>query len=112
MRIPTAITDPPVEQRVSESASETGGSDAAAVPAASAWGSGTLVEPEPAEVDEKNGEPQGKRKHTLSKKWLDECTWHAMDSGAIFVSPVDVKKNLVLWGTTGAYDDMNMKISD
>ena len=84
--IPTVITDPPVEQRVSESASETGGSDAAAVPAASARGSGTVVEPEPAEVEEENREPQGKRKHTFSKKWLNEFTWLAQDSEALWTS--------------------------
>ena len=86
MKIPTVINDPPVEQRVSESASETGGGDAAAVPAASACGSGTVVEAEPAEVEEENGEPQGKRKRTFSKKkWLDEFTWLAQDSEAIHV---------------------------
>ena len=88
MKIPTAITDPPVEQRVSESVSETGGSDAAAVPAASACGSGTVLEPEPVEVEEENGEPQGKRKHTFFKK----------DELAELCKPCRRKKKLVLGG--------------
>ena len=107
MKIPTVITDPPVEQRVSESASETGGSDAAAVPAASA----TVVEPEPTEVEEENGELQGKRKHTLSKKWLAEFTWLAQDSGAKFCKPCWRQRKFGPWWYEW-YDDMNMKISD
>ena len=59
-----------------------------------------MVEPEPAEMEEENGEPQGKRKRTFYKKWLDEFTWLAQDSEAMFcrLSPVDVKGNLVLGG--------------
>ena len=96
---------------MSESASETGGSDAAAVPAASACDSGTVVEPEPAEVEEENREPQGKRERTFSKKWLDELTWLAQDSEALFCKPCRRQRKFGSWGTTGAYD-MNMKISE
>ena len=45
------------------------------------------VEPEPAEVKEASGEPQGKRERTFSQKSLDEFTWLAQDSEAMFSKP-------------------------